>query len=312
METCRSLERGRPSVDAAVTTALTTASGRRWLRRTVLPQLPADHAAQLATLLLSYREDFTPWQRDASTRLVVERLPIAELLRHAEWLAGSNAALALWERLAREGMSLVVSTAFRVLRRGSPLAREFVLTVLLADPSSEIVVSPATARALLAVALVDPDDAVRGLAVAAAAQHAPDLLRSRWQSWVEDRSPRARRAAWRVALRFDAQAGEHASRLVATEGVPAPVRSDALWALAQILTTEEIAPLLALVITHTDRELAEAAAELLWTQHRHPLPAQAALASPHPAVRAVGERLLGPRHGSPAAGGRPGMFGHLA
>jgi hypothetical protein len=62
------------------------------------------------------------------------------------------------------------------------------------------------------------------------------------------------------------------------------------------------------VVQHPRPELAEAAAELLWTRHRHPEPARAALASPHPRVREMGKRLLDPRHGSPAAGGsRPGM-----
>ena len=66
------------------------------------------------------------------------------------------------------------------------------------------------------------------------------------------------------------------------------LRRSALLALGQALPTEQIAPLLALLVAHPEPGLAEDAADLLWRQHRHPLVAQAAARSPHPAVREIG------------------------
>jgi hypothetical protein len=296
------------TLEPSWTAALATASGRRWLRRAVLPVLEGSRATALANLLLGFRDDFRCEQRDFSTRAVVERADQTTLAANLEWLAGSNAALALWERLAEEGITRLVSAALRVLRRGDTRARELVLTVLVADPTREIVLPPWAERALLVIALADRDEVVRGLAAETAAGRWPELLLPNWQHWTRDGSGRARRATWRLALRVDAHARMQAAALTFAEEEPADVRADALWALGQVLATAEIAPILARVVQHPRPELAEAAAELLWTRHRHPEPARAALASPHPRVREMGKRLLDPRHGSPAAGGsRPGM-----
>uniref|UniRef100_A0A7C2BH04 HEAT repeat domain-containing protein n=1 Tax=Thermomicrobium roseum TaxID=500 RepID=A0A7C2BH04_THERO len=291
-----------------ISAALATPSGRRWLRLTVLPRLSPAAAAELAEQLLAFREDFFAVRRDRSTWLVVQRLERTTLLEHAEWLAGSNAALALWERLGTEGLSVLVTVALRVLRRGTPQARETVLTLLVADPTREVVLPRWAKRALLMVALADPDAVVRGLAAETAATQLPELLLPAWRAWVRDQSQRVRRATWAVVLGRRSDAVPAAQELLTEEGAPAPVRADALWALGQTLSTSEFAPILAACIQHPARELAEVAAELLWTQHRHPLPAQAALKSPHASVQAIGEWLLHPQRGSPAAGGgRPGM-----
>ena len=291
-----------------ISAALATPSGRRWLRLTVLPQLSPAAAAELAEQLLAFREDFFAVRRDRSTWLVVQRLERTTLLEHAEWLAGSNAALALWERLGTEGLSVLVTVALRVLRRGTPQARETVLTLLVADPTREVVLPRWAKRALLMVALADPDAVVRGLAAETAATQLPELLLPAWRAWVRDQSQRVRRATWAVVLGRRSDAVPAAQELLTEEGAPAPVRADALSALGHTLSTSEFAPILAACIQHPARELAEVAAELLWRQHRHPLPAQAALKSPHASVQAIGEWLLHPQRGSPAAGGgRPGM-----
>ncbi|MCX7622334.1 MAG: hypothetical protein RMK01_08880 [Thermomicrobium sp.] len=288
--------------------ALAAPAGRRWLRRTVLPRLAGREAAFLAAALLAYRDDFSPMRRDPSTWVVVDRLDRDTLAANVDWLAGSNAALAVWERAATEGIPFLVSAALRVLRRGTPLAREVAVTLLLADPTRELRLPPGAERALLRVALADPDEVVRGLAAEVAAQRAPDLVLADWRWWVRAPSQRARRAVWQRALRHDPEARDVALALLADEAQPVAVRCDALRALARSTPTAELAPILALLVQHPERELAETAAELLWSEHRHPLPAHAALASPHPAVREVGARLLDPRRGSPAAGGaRPGM-----
>ncbi|MCS7050955.1 MAG: hypothetical protein NZL87_05010 [Thermomicrobium sp.] len=286
-----------------------TPDGRRWLRAAVLPQLPRPEAEQLAAQLLAFREDFSPQRRDWTTRSVVEAADRATLDRQLTWLAASNAALALWERLANEGLCGLVSAALRVLRRSSPLARELVLTLFVADPTREVRLPRSAERALLVVALVDADDAVRGLAAEAAWRRAPELLLAGWRQWVRDPSGRVRRAAWQVALRRRADARGAALALVTDEGEPVAVRADALWALGQCLPTAELAPVLAAAIQDPALELAAVAADLLWWQHRHPLPAQAARRSPHPAVRALGAALLDPHRGSPAAGGaRSGLL----
>ncbi|MFN3336582.1 MAG: HEAT repeat domain-containing protein [Thermomicrobium sp.] len=297
-----------PDTVTDISTVLATPSGRRWLRLTVLPHLSPAAAAELAERLLAFREDFLVRRQDRSTWLVIHHLERTTLLEQADWLAGSNAALALWERLCREGLSTVVTVALRVLRRGTPQARETVLTLLVADPTRETALPRWAERALLMVALEDPDEVVRGLAAETAATQLPELLLPGWRAWVRDQSQRVRRAAWAAVLRRRSDAVLAARELLGEEGAPVPVRADALWALGQTLSTAEIAPILAACIQQPARELAEVAAELLWTQHRHPLPAQAAFKSPHRSVQVLGERLLHPQHGSPAAGGaRPGM-----
>ena len=106
------------------------------------------------------------------------------------------------------------------------------------------------------------------------------------------------------------QAAEEAALLLSDEAAPLAARRSALIALGDYLPTPEFAPLLALIVVHPNRELAEDAGNLLWTRHRAPIAAQAAAASPHANVREIAQRLLHPEFGSPAAGGsRPGAPG---
>lgn len=158
------------------------------------------------------------------------------------------------------------------------------------------------------MALAEPDPDLLSLTVEVASQVAPDLLLPHWRARTRAPSARARRATWFLALRSTPTAREYAQQLAYDEQEPAAIRASALCALGQLITTTEIAPLLALAIRHPDRTLAEVAAQLLWHSHRHSLPAEAALASPYPFIREVGRYLLDPHTGSPAAGGsRPGM-----
>ena len=86
-------------------------SGRRWLRGELLPRLPRRTAAALAARLVGYADDFTPTRRDRTTPGVVAALSLAELRRQAPFLAGGNAASALWTRLARGVCSKASSLA---------------------------------------------------------------------------------------------------------------------------------------------------------------------------------------------------------
>jgi hypothetical protein len=290
---------------------LSSPAGRRWVRSWLLPGLPDPERAALAERLLGWPEDFDPTHRDPSTSQVVQALS-DEALDHAlAWLAGTNAAAALWERLASAGGAALRQAALRVLREGTSLARETMLYVLLVAPDRPGLVSTEDMAEILVAALADPDPEVRGLAAEMAAEAHPDLLLADLEPFLRDESERVRAAAWAAAFSVDPEsAAERAARMVGDEGAALPVRRSALLALGQALPTERMAPLLALLVTHPEPALAEDAADLLWRMHRHPLPAQAAVQSPHPTVREIGERLLHPERGSPAAGGdRPGAPG---
>ncbi len=282
--------------------------GRRWLRARLLNVLPAPERASLAERLLDWIEDFDPLHRDRSIRELVSALPEETFDRVLVWLAGTNAAGAVWERVAGTSRAALREAALHVLHHGTPLARETMIYLLLLDPEHPDLLSTEDRTALLVEMLVDPDPEVRGHAAELAAESDPELLLTELDTFLYDESERVRAAAWATAFAADhGAAAERAARLVADEGAPLSIRRSALCALGERLSTEQIAPLLALLVTNPERTLAEDAAELLWRQHRHPLPAQSAVQSPHPAVREIGERLLHPTHGSPAAGGdRPG------
>ncbi len=283
-------------------------AGRRWLRARLLSVLPAPERAALAERLLDWPEDFDPLHRDVSIRDLVWALPEETFDRALVWLAGTNAAGAVWERVARTSRAALRDAALHVLRHGTALARETMIYLLLLDPEHPDPLSTEDRTMLLAEMLVDPDPEVRGHAAELAAESDPELLLAELDTFLYDESERVRAAAWATAFAADhGAAAERAATLVADEGAPLPVRRSALCALGERLSTEQIAPLLALLVTNPERTLAEDAAELLWRRHRHPLPAQAAVQSPHPGVREIGERLLHPARGSPAAGGdRPG------
>lgn len=288
--------------------ALASPAGRRWLRKAVLPELPTATAQSLADQLLAFHDDFLVFRWDPTLATVVQRASLPALLAALEQLAASSAAEALWRRLTAEGIPILVTAALRLLRRGTVPARESVLVRLVVDPAREPRLPRWAERLLLVVALADPAAELRGLAVETASQRFPDLIRPHWRRWIMDESERARRAAWLTGLGSDPTAGEFAERLLQDENVPADRRASALWALAQVQTTAAIAPWLAWAIASPAADLAFTAADLLWTRHRHPLPAQAALESPYAEIRALGAQLLDPRRGSPAAGGaRPGM-----
>lgn len=284
---------------------------RRWLRETLLDQLTQDEGAELASRLLEWQEDFAADRRDRTSPAVVRHLPLDKLRQHAAFLAGSNAASAFWERLAAEGTEALISAAIDVLATGEPAARETTLHFLLLDPYSPLHLPSSDQGRLLAAALNDADEEVRGLAAEFAVESDPDRLLHDQARWTHDPSERVRVAAWDVAFMAGVEAAaEEAALLLSNESAPLAARRSALIALGDYLPTSEFAPLLALIVVHPNRELAEDAANLLWTRHRTPIAAQAAAGSPHAEVREIAQRLLHPEFGSPAAGGsRPGAPG---
>ncbi len=95
-------------------------AGRRWLRR-LLPHLDQHDRRTLARELLEFDDDFAPSHRDSTMSLVIEAVSVDDLLRTASWVAGSNAAGALWRRLADAAPERVAEVALDVLRRGRRL-----------------------------------------------------------------------------------------------------------------------------------------------------------------------------------------------
>lgn len=294
--------------DALLAPLLDDPAGRRWLRGALLPALATDAAEALAIRLLTYRGDFAREHRDATTPAVIARLPLATLHAEAPALADGNAATALWERLSQDGTETVLAAARRVLQEGSPAAREATVYVLLLDPYDPLSLTGPARISLLDLALDDPDDEIRGLAAEVAAEEAPDLLQRRGAEALRDPSQRVRMAAWYIAFATDPEAAAaNAERMIGDEDAPLPARRSALLALGESLPTARIEPLLAALVVHPNAELAEDAAQLLWSRHRSPVIATAAAESPHPAVREIAQRLLDPTRGSPLAGGfRPG------
>ncbi|MEX2314779.1 MAG: hypothetical protein WD628_03610, partial [Thermomicrobiales bacterium] len=140
------------------------------------------------------------------------------------------------------------------------------------------------------------------------AEHDPAVLRGSLDRLLADESERVRGVAWEAALRVDRSGTvERAVTLLSDESAPVFVRRSALDALGTVLPTSQLTDLLAYFVVHPDHDLAADAAGLLYRQHRNPITAEAARASPHPDVREIAERLLDPSRGSPAAGGsRPG------
>lgn len=282
--------------------------GRRWLRASLLSALEGAEAGRLAVALLEWRSDFAPHQRDRTTAGVVDALPVDRLLQETPFLAGSNAASHLWERLARVAPEQLTDLALRVLAEADAVGRETMLHLVLLDPFGPVSLTEPERLAVLAAALADDLDEIRGLAADLMADEAPDHLLAQRDHWLRDSSERVRTAAWDVAFAHDPDgAATEAVRILFSEAEPLAVKRTALLALGHALPTAEIAPLLASMVAHPERELAEDAANLLWSLHRSPEIAEAASRSPHAGVRALAQRLLHPELGSPAAGGsRPG------
>ncbi|HET9015306.1 MAG TPA: hypothetical protein VFN57_06900 [Thermomicrobiaceae bacterium] len=297
-----------PARDAALVALLPDPAARRWLRGSVLPHLPLPAAARLAARLLAFPGDFAAMHRDRTTPNVVAHLDLPAVVAAAPFLAGSNAAGALWERLAREGTPAVVAAARAVFAAGTLLARRNTIAVLLVDRFPPVALPPEARADLLALGLADPDDETRGLAADVAAGEAPALLLPDRDRWVRDPAERARVAAWDAAFADDTTTATAAATVLARDAAaPRPARESALLVLGEHLVTEEVEDLLTEFVVDPDEGVAAAAAALLWSRHRSPVVAMAAARSPHASVRAIAERLLHPTLGSPTAGGfRPG------
>ncbi len=282
--------------------------GRRWLRGALLAELAPAAAATLVERLRPFPEDFAVNRRDSTTANLVRALPLAELMQDAPFWAGTNAAETFWRRLVDDRPGDLPAIARRVLHEGEPAARETTLALLLVDPYSEVRLDGGGRIAVLRSALADHDDEVRGLAADVLAEEAPEELASVASRLMLDASERVRVATWDAAMAVDFEAAREAAlALLSDDAALLDARRTALLALSAVMSTPEIAPILEVLVVHSERALAEVATDLLWTYHRSPSIAMAAAESPHESVRLAAARLLNPQSGSPAAGGgRPG------
>ncbi len=227
--------------------------GRRWLRR-LLPHLDEAERGTLARDLLEYDDDFAPSHRDSTTSLVVDAVAVDDLLRSAPWLAGSNAAGALWRRLADAAPEIVAVVALDVLRRGDAYARATMLSILVLDPYSEVKLGGPDRVNVLLTALQDEDDEVRGIAAEVLADEATEQLAAELDRLLDDPSERVRMAAWDAAFVVDfAAAREFASETALNESEPIDARRTALSALSAVLSTTDVAPLLEVLVAHPNQ-----------------------------------------------------------
>ncbi len=296
------------SRDALVNLLVPHAIGRRWLRSHLLSRLPVMDAASLARRLMTFVEDFASGTRDSTTAQVVQALPLKDVIGSAEFFAGSNAAGSFWKRVAVEQPDSIPDLAHIVLDSADSLARETTLSILLLDPYSEVQLAGSPRASVLVRALDDSEESVRGIAADVLADEDPERLALDLDRLMYDSSERVRVAAWDAAFASDFERTRGiAFDMVLDESASLGPRRTALTALSAVLTTNEIAPLLEVLVSHPDQTLAEDAVNLLWQFHRNPIVATAASESPHVSVREVAQRLLHPETGSPAAGGsRPG------
>lgn len=293
---------------ALIDLLLDESSGRRWLRGSLMPNLPSDETSVLAGELRGYEDDFGADRRDSTTAAVVNALPLDDLSASVTFFAAGNAAGAFWSRIARECPAAIPELIERVLQAAGPAARETTLSMLLLDPYSNVQLTGPARRDVLCQALDDDDPHVRGIAADLLADESPEPLIQQWDRLVMDSSERVRVATWDAVFvtNFE-RSRQRAFDLVLDESATLEARRTALSALSAVLSTDQIAPLLESLVTHINPTLAEDAVNLLWRYHRSPVIATAAASSPHESVRAVAERLLHPQTGSPAAGGsRPG------
>lgn len=287
--------------EAVIAELLTQENGRRWLRG--FPDLDT----ALADSLLAYEDDFRQKRRDRTLGRVVAAASASAIRDHARVVAGGPAATDLWSRF-RDGPEALTELAEDVVGHGDRPAAEATLYLLVLDPLDPYGLGEA-GRGVIARSALDSHDAhIRGLAAEFLAEHHPQTLLDALDRLAHDEDERVRGIVWTTGLRHDRVATyERAVLLIGDEGAAIPVRRSALVAIGTQMPTRDLVDILSYLVVHPDPVLAGDAASLLFSQHRNPVTADAALASPHPEVREIAERLLDPFRGSPAAGGsRPG------
>jgi hypothetical protein len=287
--------------DVVIREALRTPNGRLWLRSL------SDLSLEFALELLGFIDDFHTTRRDRTLTAVVDLVPMEALLAHADSLAQGSAATAFWSRL-RKNRELLVETAASILAGDNIQAAETTVYLLVLDPIDPFEVGSAGRALIASQGLNSPAATVRSLAAEYLFDNDPAILAANFNALVHDNDERVRGLVWSAAIRFDtSNALEQAHHILADDCQPIGSRRSALAAIGTSFDTRDVVDLLADLVVHPNETIAVDAANLLYRLHRHPTIAMAAIASPHQHVREIGEFLLDPYRGSPAAGGsRPG------
>lgn len=266
-----------------------------------------DLTPELATVLLGYHEDFLGGRIDRSLERLVQIAPLEALREHRVTIAGSPAADAFWSRLKREQADLV-DPAIAIITGDDHAAAESTLYLLVLDPLDPFEIGEANRILVADVGLHSPSVIVRSLAAEYLFDHDLQALADDYVRLVLDVDERVRGVGWSAGIQLDStNAYRLAQSTLQDESAPLEIRRSALAALGTHYDTIDLVDTLAEFVGHPNPELALDAGNLLFRLHRQPTIATAAAQSPHEAVREIGEFLLDPFRGSPAAGGsRPG------
>ena len=287
--------------ESVIETALKSVAGRRWLRTL------EDLSLELADRLVGYEEDFRIPRRDRSLDLVVRRASPQVLVEQQATIAASPAASSFWERISKTPDQLVTSAA-EVASGPNGAAAENVLYLLVLDPIDPFGISEDRRVAIARAGLQSPETSVRSLAAEYLYDHRPEFLTEIHMTLVHDADERIRALGWSAGMRADTlKAMQLAESILNDETARLDVRRSALAALGTNFSTPDVVDILADQVQNPELDIALDAGNLLYRLHRHPVIATAAAQSPHKDVREIGEFLLDPYRGSPAAGGsRPG------
>lgn len=285
----------------AVDLALETPTGRRWLRGL------SDLDRSLADRLLGFESDFRTHRRDNTLARAVQTASTAVLLAHSAAIASGPAASVLWARLASNPDQLI-DTAMRTISSHDSAAAENTLYLLILDVVDPFKLKDERRSAIARSALSAAEPSVRSLAAEYLFDYDVAALAESAGQFVHDSDERVRGLAWSAGFRIQpGDTFQTATQILGDENADLQIRRSALAAVGTHLETSDVVDLLMFFVTHPDEQLAVDAGNLLYRLHRHPTIATAATASPHQSVREIGEFLLDPFRGSPAAGGsRPG------
>jgi hypothetical protein len=287
--------------DEIVKRALQDEGGRRWLRG--LDDLPLD----LAEELLEHEDDFRSRRRDSSLVRLVEAVPVASLVSHGMAIASGSAAPVFWNKLSADPEQLL-RVAREIVAGDDLTAAESTLYLLTLDPLDPYELGPERRADIARTGLQSSVASIRTLAAEYLFDNDPEALAEDFSRLVRDDDERVRGLTWSAMIRPEPrEAFETATEIAGQEAEPVEVRRSALAAIGTHFPTSEIIELLAYFVLHPEPALALDAGNLLYRLHRHPTIATAAISSPHQEVREIGQFLLDPYRGSPAAGGsRPG------
>lgn len=287
--------------ERVVDLALKTPTGRRWLRGL------SDLGSQLADRLLAFESDFRSQRRDSTLGREVRAASIEVLLDHSAAIVAGAAATELWTRLAPTPDQLT-EIAVAIVSSDDAAAAENTLYLLILDTVDPYSLGAERRATIARAGLAATESSIRSLAAEYLFDNDVAVLAESVERLVFDGDERVRGLAWSAGFRTrPGETFDVATKILGDESANMQVRRSALAAIGTHLQTSDVVDLLTFFVAHPTEQLALDAGNLLYRLHRHPTIATAAAQSSHESVREIGQFLLDPYRGSPAAGGsRPG------